>query len=1123
MAAQPHDCPSHTALEELAADQPASEALQAHVASCPACRAAIERIRADNRFLSGFALGGTLPGSKPTVEPFADLKIPGYELLGEVHRGGQGVVYRAMQLSTKRPVAIKVMKQGPFATLADRARFDREIEILGRLDHPNIVTVHDAGVAGGNQYFVMDFVDGPPLDVFVYARRRAGGVEDSHWLREGVLDEVISMFAVVCDAVHAAHLRGVIHRDIKPSNIRVDAEGRPHVLDFGLAKSTDAEPDSAMTRTGQFVGSLPWASPEQVEGASDRIDLRSDVYSLGACLYQLLTGAPPFDIGSNLKSALDSILLRDPPPPSSVVPFELRQHIDDELDTIVLRCLAKDGERRYQSAGDLARDLRRYLANEPIEAKRDSVMYFLRKTLRRYRWRVATAAAMLILLVVFAVVMAFLYRRSTQLEREAFQSAKSLAELLSRSNIENGRMAGLLGNVPQAENLLWRELLGTHATAERESHLHVPPGPPEAAWALWELYRRLPCLATIRNIGEISLICTLADDGRSTWVVNLDGLARRIDSSGNVLDQQQLGNGVGRWAPTLTADGRLGLAVDSVGVSIWNRKLNSWKSIPLSPAPQPLIGTTDIARSGAIFAAVVGAEVVVYRTDDVSLIARFADPAAVYTAVAISHDESRVAVRQESGSLRVFDIASGRLLCDSRSPPPAQPPSHTGGQLAFSRDGRFVADMWLTLPGRIWDISRDPPVAVELSERLGISRPSSLSHDGRKLAVGDLGGTVRIFDAATGQRISSFTGHVGRIRAVAFTDDGRRLWTCGEEAVRLWEAHPDEGVWTLHLPDTPLHSVAVCPQGDWMVAGGMHGGLHRIDRASRALVSEVLAEGTTISSVAVSPDGAWIAAGTYGNAAYLKPADGDDGLRRLDHPNRVSNVCFSPDSRWLATSADDAVIRLWRVEDGGLVREFRGPETRIPQIAFDNAGVLLAAAVRDGTLRVWGVDTGVCLVTAPAEKNALRSVRFSPDSRQIIVGGDDRALKVWDLRENRYIASMEGHNQEIFCLGLSPDGTILASGDSGGTIRLWHLPTRRPLATLDGHTGSIMSLSFADDGSTLLSASLDETLRTWDLTYYRRHIAGQIEAQLSALPDNIGDEDTVSKWRAWAEENKVKP
>lgn len=344
--------------------------------------------------------------------------IPGYEITHEIHRGGQGVVYAAMQLATRRTVAIKVMREGPFASASDRARFEREVRILAQLRHPNIVAIHDSGVAANCFYYVMDLIVGEPPD-------RAAA--DHQWS----VDQTLRAFVRICDAVNAAHMRGVIHRDLKPGNILIDPAGEPHILDFGLAKLAGEEAlvthSPAMTMTGQFVGSLPWASPEQAEGRPDKIDVRTDVYALGVILYQMLTGAFPYDTSGNLTQVLDNIRQREPLRPSG-----LRAQVNDEVETIVLKCLAKERERRYQSAAELAADLRRYLAGDPVEAKRDSAWYVFRKTVRRYQLPLLIAGVFLVAGFGFGVVMTALYSSTRhQLElrqREEAQRAREEAE-----------------------------------------------------------------------------------------------------------------------------------------------------------------------------------------------------------------------------------------------------------------------------------------------------------------------------------------------------------------------------------------------------------------------------------------------------------------------------------------------------------------------------------------------------------------------------------------------------------------------------------------------------------------------------------------------------------------------
>ena len=332
--------------------------------------------------------------SGPVVRGAPGGQIPGYQIHNELHRGGQGVVYLATHEGTRRQVAIKVMLNGGFASPHDKVRFEREIQVLAQLQNPNIVSIHDSGEAGENAFYVMDFVAGPTLDEYVESR-------------EMTVREKLVLFMVVCQAVNAAHLRGVIHRDLKPSNIRVTPEGEPKVLDFGLAKVSGdgdmhATMPTQMTRTGQFIGSMPWASPEQARGEGARIDVRTDVYALGVILYQMLCGGRfPYEVEGSARDVLDNIIARDP-----VRPRSIDNRIEADVEAITLKCLEKSVDRRYQSAGELARDIERFLAGDAIEARRWSKRYVVGKFLQRNIALTAAAGVAFVAVIAVAIAIA---------------------------------------------------------------------------------------------------------------------------------------------------------------------------------------------------------------------------------------------------------------------------------------------------------------------------------------------------------------------------------------------------------------------------------------------------------------------------------------------------------------------------------------------------------------------------------------------------------------------------------------------------------------------------------------------------------------------------------------------
>lgn len=360
--------------------------------------------------------------------------LPGYDDLRELHRGGQGVVYQAVQRTTGRTVAIKILREGPFAGPADRLRFEREVNILAHLQHRGIVGILDRGEVSGVHYLVMDFVEGQALD--------------RHAFENGLpLVDRLGLFIKVCDAVNAAHLRGVIHRDLKPGNILVDTEGEPRVLDFGLAKSaaTDSSDEPAATRTGQFVGSLAWASPEQAMGRLPEVDIRSDVYSLGVILYHLMTRQLPYATACDLDQALANIRSAEPVRPRTLTP-----EIDADLETIVLKCLAKEPSRRYQSVGELSRDITRALHREPIEARRDSSWYVLSRTLRRHRLTVAIVAGFVVLCAASAIALSVLYARSQKLVGELGVATAEARQEASKSKQISQFAQAMLGGIDPA-------------------------------------------------------------------------------------------------------------------------------------------------------------------------------------------------------------------------------------------------------------------------------------------------------------------------------------------------------------------------------------------------------------------------------------------------------------------------------------------------------------------------------------------------------------------------------------------------------------------------------------------------------------------------------------------------
>ena len=330
--------------------------------------------------LSGPGGSGTQGPSRPLPE------VEGYEILGPLGEGGMGTVWRAVQQATRREVALKLLRTGAFGSEKARLRFDREVELAARLEHPHIARVYDSGICQGESYYAMELVAGVALDEYV-AQHRLGQ------------QQILALMETVCRAVQHAHQRGVIHRDLKPSNILVTPDGQPHVLDFGLAKAVlEGQADVSVTVQGEVAGTPAYMAPEQAAGRVDAIDTRSDVYSLGVILYRLLIGTSPHDLSGTPYELMRRLVEEEVRRPR-----DLTKAVDRELEVLLLKALAHDPERRYASAGDMADDIRNYLTHEPLTAKSPTTVYFLRKRLRKYRGRVTVAALMVGALLGMAV------------------------------------------------------------------------------------------------------------------------------------------------------------------------------------------------------------------------------------------------------------------------------------------------------------------------------------------------------------------------------------------------------------------------------------------------------------------------------------------------------------------------------------------------------------------------------------------------------------------------------------------------------------------------------------------------------------------------------------------------
>ncbi|MEP0843595.1 MAG: serine/threonine protein kinase [Phycisphaerae bacterium] len=478
-------CLDAAQLDELAGGRVPAEqagALRQHLDGCPDCRERLEECRRNLDYFNdvaealraqslagprGPAGGSALAAGGPVAsDARTDAeRVPGYRIIREIHRGGQGVVYEAVQLSTRRTVALKMLLEGAYAGARARWRFEREVKLIAALRHPNIVVIHDSGITAGHYFFAMDYVRGQPLDTHVR-------------LAAPPLREVVRLFRQICDAVAYAHRRGVIHRDLKPSNVLLNESGTPFVLDFGLAKITGEDIQEsrapAVSVAGHLMGTVRYMSPEQTLGVPEAVDVRTDVYSLGVMLYEVLTGTAPYATNADLAMTFRNIRDQDPPRPSRI-----RREINSDLETIILKAMAKEPERRYQSAGELAEDLGAWLDGRPIAAKSTSSLYVIRKLAIRHSFESLTLFALIAAMIGFGGV-SFYYFRQARSDADALRDTRNALLAMNRS---------LIGERDEIRAALPRQALGWFLAEWEAGRLErarqvqgdVPPDAPEYA------------------------------------------------------------------------------------------------------------------------------------------------------------------------------------------------------------------------------------------------------------------------------------------------------------------------------------------------------------------------------------------------------------------------------------------------------------------------------------------------------------------------------------------------------------------------------------------------------------------------------------------------------------------
>jgi eukaryotic-like serine/threonine-protein kinase len=997
-----------------------------------------------------------------------------YRLVRELGRGGMGVVYEAEQVSLGRRVALKVL---PFTAALDPLqlrRFQTEAHAAAQLHHTNIVPVFSVGCERGVYYYAMQFINGRTLAQIILDQKRAEPPgRESSWPRSGpsVLGTtsdrarfrlVAELGIQAAEALDHAHRLGIVHRDIKPANLLLDIRGNLWITDFGLARLQD---EAGLTVTGDLLGTLRYMSPEQALAHRGAVDHRTDIYALGVTLYELLTLRPAVG-GTDRQELLRRIAQEEP-----IAPRRIDPGIPRELETIFLKAIAKEPANRYATARDLADDLRRFLADRPIHARRPTGWERIVKWARRHPSAVASALIVSTLaLVGSSLGTALVWREQgrtkaalaaeSALRSEAVRREQDIRRHLYAAEMNLAHQAWELGNVVYALDILERQRPARGAADLRGFE-----------WGyLWQLCggdRQLGVALHDRPIRRLAfssdgaLLASGADDGtivlsspeRSGPRKVLQGhhapvTALRFSHDGKLLASASSGE-----------DHSIALWDTATGREHWRQSGPSQSVRDLAFAVYGKIMVTLGERAATLWDACAG-----------EINGRIPLPEGCDTSMALAPDGQTLVTGGTAAEPLLWDIATGKVL--------RRFVGLRGGSeaLALSPDGRTMAaggNGWVVV---LWDVATGVE-RVALDGNAGGAFTIAFSADGRTLGVHQHAGCLTLWDLARGRVLSQGIAEGVQTAALAPSGEAFALG-CKDGTVALKSTAPQSPSVVLSVPGSQGLSLAFSPDSATLVTGTIDGTITRWD-VSRAQPSAVVARlETPIMALACSPDGKRLAAACRDRTVRIwDPVNGQEQAVLHGHEQPVECVAFSPDGRWLASGGQDRRVRIWSAVTNREHVIFGGHRGAVLSVAFLLDGKRLATGDEEGLVQIWDL-----IGQRPEQilsSRHLLGMAIAPNGRDLATGHGGGALKVWDTATGRERLSLEGHRFSPRSLAFFPDGEALASGSVDGTVRIWDLATGRARATLKVPGGMVRSVAVSPDGQVLATIAGDGSIRLW--------------------------------------------
>ena len=1052
-------------------------------------------------------------GSTPDHEPLP--RFGDYELLELLARGGMGVVYKARQISLNRLVALKMIQAGVLASPAEVKRFHTEAEAIAHLQHPNIVAVHEIGEHDGQHYFTMDYVAGRTLAEVV---------------RDGPLPAVRAATYVktIATAVHYAHQHGIIHRDLKPANIILDEHDQPRITDFGLAKRLSDSQLSTLnpqlTLSGQVLGSPNYLPPEQAEPKRGAIGPPSDVYALGAILYHLVTGRPPFQAES-LTGLLRQVIETEP-----LAPRALNPGIPRDLETICLKCLEKEPERRYATAQALADDLDRFLNHEPVEARPIGTAAKSWRWCRRQPVRATLIASLIVVFAGGTAGVLWEWRQAqANAAAEARQRQAAVAAGAEAQSREYAASITLAQSLVQAQQ--FNQARDTLLAGEPESYRGWEWG--------WLLRSCSQDLMTLSDHPSLGVQAVFSPDSRFLVTSGFGPEICIWDLTTGKTNGALRGHSGLASMTAFSPDGRRLCTYNWVAgdrtVRVWDMEN---RRMLFEPLPHPdTIMYTALSRDGRRLAtACADGKVRVFDITtgaDTGLVNEYGD---AIIALAFSPDGGRIAYAggtwwwagSQDTSIRIWELATGQtkrleghsqtvyglawspdgallVSCgwdgkikawdpDSGSellPFVASPKQRVMLRADFSPDGRLLGVVGLDMPNptaraTLFDV-RTRGVVRELAGHSMVVQGIRFSPDGQYIATSSLDLTVKIWPVAPLPAFVSLAGHSQAVWTAVFSPDGKRMATGSlDQTARIWDASNGVLLRTI-VVRFPVVSLAFSRDGQRLVTVGPDNAACIWDLSNSEATSE-------------SPPGFGVRSRRIGTALGVGPSSEQETAgkapgdwltpRRLHgHRRAVLAVAWSPDDHWIATGSKDATASVTDVSTGVVRLSLVGHSNSVQAVAFSPDGTVLATGSADGTARLWSAASGRCLQVLTNHSGAVLSLAFHPKGHLLATGGADRTARLWDTSTGQQVHLLSGHINGVSSVAFSPDGQRLVTAPGGTDLQasvnretrivLWDVASGHQLLTLPAHDNAIYAAAFSPDGKGLVTAGGDNTARIW--------------------------------------------